>query len=269
VRSGATEAYALSQSAARVASTLQSAYDEQYSDAMTEWREIGGKHKAANILQVCKGRQFDTVIEVGAGEGSILKFLDASAAFAELHAVEISDSGIGQIRKRGLRRLKEVKKFDGYEIPYPDKAFDLAYCSHVIEHVEHPRILLREIKRISEFAVFEIPLDYSVDVHRKTETFLSYGHINIFTPSTFKFLLKSEGYEIVNESFTHTHKDVTRFNWYRNMKLQKTLGRELLLNLSPLRHYLKRLRLGRERYREFGYSAYTCLARNIGELKIF
>ncbi len=252
-----------------IAKTLQSSYDELYTDGMAEWREIGGKCKAANILKVCGNLTFDKVLECGAGEGSILKFLDASGAFSELYAIEISDSGLNQIRKRNLAKLKEARKFNGYEIPYADNEFDLAYCSHVIEHVEHPRILLREIKRISEFAVFEIPLDYSVGVDKNLAHFLSYGHINIFTPSTFKFLLKSEGYEIINEIFTHTTKEVIRFSWYKNMKLTKTLKRELFLHMYPVLNYLKKMKLGNKLYQETGYSAYTCLAKRVGELKIF
>lgn len=154
-------------------------------------------------------------------------------------------------------------------IRYYDKQFDMAYCSHVIEHVEHPRLLLREIKRVSEFQVFEIPLDYSIGVDENVEHFLSYGHINIFTPSLFKFLLKSEGYEIIDEVFTHTHREVIRFNWYKNMKLERSLKRDLLLHLYPFRSLLRRIKLGNNRYREFGYSAYTCFARGAGELKIF
>jgi len=109
---------------------------------MTAWRELGGKYKAKNILEVCRNHAFSKVLECGAGEGSILKFLDEANAFSELHAIEISDTGVDQIRKRNLQGLKNVQKFNGYELPYPDNAFDMVYCSHVIEHVEHPRILL-------------------------------------------------------------------------------------------------------------------------------
>lgn len=259
----------MAQPIAEVAKTLQSAYDEQYTDKMSEWRELGGKYKAENIRNVCRMRRFSKVLECGAGEGSILKWLDASGVFPELYAVEISDTGIQQIQKRHLGSLKEVKKFNGYEIPYPDKAFDMVYCSHVIEHVEHPRLLLRELKRVSNCQVFEIPLDYSFRVDENVKHFLSYGHINIYTPSLFKFLLKSEGYEIVEEVLTQMDAEVVRFNWYKNMNLQKTLRRELSLRLHPFRNLLRRIKLGSDRYDEFGFSAYTCLARGVGDLKIF
>lgn len=259
----------MDQSITKVVTTLQSAYDEQYSDTMTEWREIGGKYKADNILRICGGLTFDKVLECGAGEGSILKYLDMNSGFAELYAIEISDSGLNQILKRNLQSLKEVKKFNGYEIPYPDKEFAMAYCSHVIEHVEHPRMLLRELKRVSRYQVFEIPLDYSVGIDRRVGQLLSYGHINVFTPSLFRFLLKSEGYEIISEHLSHMDAEIERFNWYKNLKLKKTFIRELKLGFYPLLRLLKRKLQSKGYYEEFGYSAYTCLAKGVGELKIF
>jgi ubiquinone/menaquinone biosynthesis C-methylase UbiE len=252
-----------------VSRTLQAAYDEQYSDSITDWRELCAKYKAENILAVCGKMKFARVLDCGAGEGSILGFLDRSAAFSELYAAEISDSGIRQIEKRKLGRLREVRKFDGYQLPWPDKHFDLAYCSHVLEHVEHPRLLLREVKRLSGFQVFEIPLDYSIGVDGKLDLFLSYGHINIFTPSLFKFLLRSEGFEILEERYSHAADEVIRFSWYRNEGLRPTFRREAYLRLLPLLRLFRRVTRGKAADREFGFSAYTCLARGVGELKAF
>src|SRR5258708_18408394 len=108
-----------------ISPTLQTAYDEQYSDDSTEWRELGAKYKAENIAAVCSGKKFPRVLECGAGEGGILKFLEEAGFCEKLSAIEISDSGIRQIEKRRLRTLGEVTKFDGYQIPFEDKAFDL------------------------------------------------------------------------------------------------------------------------------------------------
>jgi hypothetical protein len=43
-----------------------------------------------------------------------------------------------------MRNLAEARTYDGYRIPYGDKRFDLAVLSHVVEHLEHPRLLLYE-----------------------------------------------------------------------------------------------------------------------------
>ena len=117
--------------------------------------------------------------------------------------------------------------------------------------------------------MFEIPLDYSIEADQKIQQFLSYGHISVYTPTVFRFLLKSEGYEVLSELLTSTTPDVIRYNWYKNMGRKRSLLNEMKVMAVPLRNSLKRILLGKRRHAEFGYSAYTCLARNVGELKIF
>jgi ubiquinone/menaquinone biosynthesis C-methylase UbiE len=252
-----------------VSPTLQAAYDEQYSDESTPWRELCARYKADNIEAVCAGDRFARVLECGAGEGAILKFLESDGFCKELTAIEISDSGLHQIAGRQLRTLREARKFDGYQIPYADGSFDLAYCSHVVEHVEHPRILLRELRRVAKHQVFEIPLDYAPRVDTKCQHYLSYGHINVFTPATFKFLLVSEGFEILRERHTRNPRRVIRFNWYKNMGMRHNWLGEMKLLLWPVYRALRRLQLGASLYKELEYSAYTCLTRSAGSLKVF
>lgn len=251
------------------AEPLQAAYDGLYSDRMTAWRALSAKYKVQHIQQVCRGRRFSKVLDCGAGEGAVLAALAAKGAFTELHAIEISDSGLEQIAARKLPALAAAVKFDGYRIPYPDKTFDMAYCSHVLEHVEHPRLLLRELARVSAHQVFEIPLDYNPRVDRDVAHYLGYGHINIFTPATFKFLLQSEGFEIGDELLTHTPLEVARFDLYENQRKPKTLSRELRLHLEPLLRIAAQVRYGRAYHDEVGYSAFTCIARSTGALKVF
>jgi hypothetical protein len=145
----------------------------------------------------------------------------------------------------------------------------MVYCTHVLEHVEHPRILLRELWRVARLQVFEIPLDYSVGCDKSVDHFLACGHINVLTPTTFRFLSRSEGYRIHREHLSYIADDVLRFNWYRNLKLRRKFIREAGLVVRPLRQWVRRLRRGRAKQEEFDYQAYTCLAEGVGELKIF
>jgi ubiquinone/menaquinone biosynthesis C-methylase UbiE len=180
-------------------SALQDAYRSQYADADRTWRNMGARMKAETIRRLCQSYNFPKMLDVGSGDGAVLQQLDQNRFSPAMYSLEISESGASRIRERGLSSLQNVQLFDGYKIPYGPKEFPLATCSHVIEHVEHPRLLLREIARVSEYQFFEVPIDFSFFVDRKTDHFLSYGHINIFTPSLFKFLLKSEGFEILAE----------------------------------------------------------------------
>ncbi|MEJ0037596.1 MAG: class I SAM-dependent methyltransferase [Gammaproteobacteria bacterium] len=259
----------MTQSMDEVSPSLKSAYDEQYSDEMTPWRELCASAKARNIMAVSAGHRFERVLECGAGEGSILKFLDEAGFCRDLYAIDISDSGIAGIRKRQLPHLREVKKFDGYRIPYADDAFDMVYCSHVLEHVEHPRVLLRELARVSRYQVFEVPLDYSPTVDDQWKHYHSYGHISVFTPGTFRFLLKSEGFQVHAQRYTRNTPEVIRYNWYRNMKMRANPVGEIKLMLWPIYRLVRRLQLGRSLYRELEFSAFTCFTERGAGLKVF
>ena len=244
-------------------------YDDFYDESIVEWRDLGARYKSQNIFDVTDGKTFENVLDCGAGEGSVLKYLDSADFCQNLYAIEISSSGIEKIEGLNLTKLREIKKFDGYSIPFPDKYFDLVYCTHVIEHVEHPRLLLREIKRVSKSQVFEVPLDHVINVDKYYKELHSFGHINVYTPSTFRYLLKSEGFAIKNDFKTKVNKEILRFDMYRNKKINKTILTELKLNiLWPIVDVGKRIIWGKKRYSEFGYSAYTCLVEPSGDLEI-
>ncbi|MBC7920079.1 MAG: class I SAM-dependent methyltransferase [Ferruginibacter sp.] len=177
---------------------LQDAYERQYRGGGSAWRETGARQKAKNIGEVTGGKRFGKVLEVGAGDGSLLQLLGQHLA-DELYALEISDSALQRIRDRRIPQLREAQRFDGYTIPYADQSFDLVVLSHVLEHVEFERKLLRELRRVARYQVIEVPKDYRFGVDRKVAHFLSYGHINVYTPSSLRFLLRSEGFRILRE----------------------------------------------------------------------
>jgi ubiquinone/menaquinone biosynthesis C-methylase UbiE len=213
---------------------LKENYDSQYSDETEEWRRIGAIGKAQNIIDITKGTKINNIVDIGAGDGNILSFLSERNFCSDLTAVEISDNAIQQIKKKKIPGLKEIKQFDGYNLPFPDKQFDLAVCSHVIEHVEHPRKLLSEIKRISKMQVYEVPIDFSFHVDKKFKFFTSYGHINIFTPALFNFLLYTEGFEILKNKYALYNMEVILFqNKKFSVKYLKIIVKRLILKTFP------------------------------------
>lgn len=46
---------------------------------------------------------------------------------------------------------------DGYRLPFKDKAFDYVICSHILEHMEDPAALLREVTRVARAGYIEVP----------------------------------------------------------------------------------------------------------------
>ena len=204
-------------------SVVVSAYDERYS-ARSPWRELGAKYKAQNLVEVCRRADFKPrrILEVGAGEGAVLMHLDAVGFGGELHALEIAHSGVDVIRSRALPTVQSVGWFDGYNIPFPDDSFDAVILCHVLEHVEFERLLLRELRRVAPRHIIEVPLDYYPGIDKKYHHYLGYGHINIYTPTSMRFLLRSEGFKVERDLLTITHEEVMEFNEFINQKKERS-----------------------------------------------
>jgi ubiquinone/menaquinone biosynthesis C-methylase UbiE len=104
---------------------------------------------------------------------------------------------LAQLKAKNIPGLQSAQLFNGYQIPFADKSIDLVVLTHVLEHVEHERLLLREIYRVAKHIVIEVPKDYRFGVEHKLKHFLNYGHINMYTPSSLKFLLGTEGFQVI------------------------------------------------------------------------
>jgi SAM-dependent methyltransferase len=168
----------------------------------SEWCRLGAIDKADNVVRLCESVSHASILDVGAGEGSVLGRL-AELGFGESHnAIEVSESALAAIRGRGLRSLDDCRAFDGEQIPYGDGAFDLAILSHVVEHVEYPRKLIYEAKRVAKHVFVEVPLEHHLRLPRDwVEEDL--GHINAYSDVSIRRLLQSCGLEVVNEAVTH------------------------------------------------------------------
>jgi len=46
---------------------------------------------------------------------------------------------------------------DASKMPFKDKAFDFSYCSNLLEHVENPTLVIREITRVSKRGCIQVP----------------------------------------------------------------------------------------------------------------
>ncbi len=55
---------------------------------------------------------------------------------------------------------KKIVFYEGDVFPFFDKEFDYVICSHVLEHVEDPKLFLQEVFRVSGKGYFEYPLIY-------------------------------------------------------------------------------------------------------------
>lgn len=171
------------------------------------WRKIGAIPKVDNIVSLCAAYPHKSIIEIGAGEGSVLQELSARKFADELYAIDISESGIKKIKERQIDTLKECNTYDGYTIPYAENQFDIAVLTHVVEHLENPRILIYEASRVAKHLFIEVPLEHTIRMPNDF-TFNRVGHINDYTPTTIRRLVQTCNLEILGQVVTNHSKAV-------------------------------------------------------------
>lgn len=172
---------------------LRSMYEGYYGDSkLDEKRRITAEMTLDHVTALTGAVPLGKVVDVGAGQGSFVELLANSGLAHHITALEISLTGIDAISERNLKGV-EVLKFDGYTMPGADKEFDLAVSIHVLEHVEHERAFLKELRRIARRAIIEVPLELTVNMRRKIPICRTHGHINLYTATTFRNLLETSG----------------------------------------------------------------------------
>lgn len=212
-----------------ISTEMKEHYEQRYANySDAEWRAIGAQHKSGNIMQLCKSVPHDRILEIGAGDGAVLECLRNNRFGREWHALEISDSAVSLMKEKGF----DAQVFDGSHVAMSDKSVDLVVMSHVVEHLEHPRILLWEAARVGAHVCIEVPLEHTVRLKEGT-VYNPVGHINFFTAQTARMLLLSAGYEVIATRLANPERALLVYSQGRVKGTLHWLIRELGLKLMP------------------------------------
>jgi len=171
---------------------LQTFYEDYYNDEVAKKRTITAVQTVDHIQKIC-GSSLGRILDVGAGDGAVLQEIERRKIATSIEAVEISSSGIERINSRNLTTLVRAQSFDGYKLPYTDKEFDIALSIHVLEHVEHERLFLRELGRVAKSVFIEVPLEHTFRLDRSIALGKPFGHINHYTFERFLSVLETSG----------------------------------------------------------------------------
>jgi SAM-dependent methyltransferase len=192
-----------------IAAPLADLYESYYAVSSDDKKRALSALDSADHLVALLGDKLGNVIDVGAGNGSLLDRIHHLRLADSLSALEISSTGLERIKARAGLPLKHIKKFDGYRMPFSDNEFDTAISVHVVEHVEHERLFLKEISRIARRTFIEIPLEggFRGRVNR------AFGHINYYTPMTFTNLIETAGLRIIEAKVFTSSRQYEIFNY--------------------------------------------------------
>jgi len=160
-------------------------------------------------------------LDLGCATGEYLETFSSNS-----EGTDFSDINISICHSKGLK----VTKSDFNTIlPFRDESFEVVFCSHVLEHVDCPLNVLREINRILKkggLLILGLPIEASLVRFFKDRYFEDHsGHIYSFSIENIKRLL--------NFSEFKCYKIIWDIVWGRKFFLRWLLGlvQKLPLNL--------------------------------------
>ena len=205
-------------------------YENYYKKSDSNWRFICALDKAENIINLTNKYPHNKILEIGAGDGSILKILDKRDFGDKYTALDISQSAIDKINNEKIKKLDKSQVFDGYSLPFDSSEFDLVILSHVIEHLEYPRKLIYESIRVGKHIFVEVPCEDNMRLssnYVENET----GHINFYNPNTIRRLLQTCGLRLLDQQLSNPSFRVYKYT-YGKKALLHYLPKSIALKLS-------------------------------------
>jgi SAM-dependent methyltransferase len=186
------------------AADLHDFYEQAYTtdpDAARHgrWRAMSAVAKADHIVELASAvdlRSPPVVAEIGCGDGSVLAELGRRRFGGRRVGFELSEAAVEMAAQRA--EIAEATAFDGDHVPAPDGAYDLAFATHVLEHVPSPAALLREMMRVARVVIVEVPLERNVSARRPAARAASQaaGHLQRFDRGAVRRLVTDAGWQV-------------------------------------------------------------------------
>ena len=150
------------------------------------------------------------ILSTACGDGHLEEFVMKAANF-EIDAIDGNESGVLNAQKRGINAICG----NVYDMPYPDKTYDLILAMNIIEHLTEPIKYFQEVKRLlkTDGKIFmKLPnwghLYYRLRFLRRGSLNTLYqmtrGHFVFYTFNELIRFIEDIGF-VVNKEYTFTY----------------------------------------------------------------
>jgi len=169
------------------------------------------------------------LLDVGGGAGLILNA--TSTYMEESYGVKVNkflldlSPGMLEIQKKRSPDFKKALNEDIRKTSLSNKEIGLTLMIDVLEHVLDPTEALEEVKRISRFVIFKVPLEDNLLL--KTWNFISRGklrqhtievsgHINVYNFGKLRYQIEKHTGQILDFYFTNVFDYLRSSEHYKN-----------------------------------------------------
>ena len=166
---------------------MGSHYNNKYYIWQKKAGEYGGQQNLWKFESYVKG--VDKVLDFGCGGGQILEKLNCK----QKYGIEINENAANEAQKRGITIYKNLS-----EIPKNIK-FDLIFSHHVLEHLENPVYVLKELRNFLKkdgLTVHFVPIDDWRNQKNYKPNDMS-QHLFTWTPQNLGNLFNRSEYKII------------------------------------------------------------------------
>ena len=179
----------------------------------------------------------DVVVDIGCGDGCISVF--AANRKAKVIATDICPQSVEQTRgklQKSPARDFEVHVSDSNPLPLDDNIATKIICREVLEHVDDPAAVMRELVRVGKPGasyLITVPDPRGESIQKKMappEYWAKPNHLRVFEREEFADLLESNGLEI-------EHRHYHGFYWSMWWVLFWAAGQELGEPEQPILHH--------------------------------
>ena len=165
--------------------------------------------RALGLIKVKNGNQ---VLDIGCKHAYLCDILIERGLHCNYYGIDISEKVINSVKdKNGSFQVCDVMN----ALPFEKEQFDYVFCLELLEHVENPIFLLKEVHRIltrKGTLLLSVPNPYNWMTILANIMKLSgrEGHIHSFTFRDLETLLKFTGFSIKARIGTYTLLPYTR-----------------------------------------------------------
>lgn len=166
------------------------------------------------------------LLDVGGGAGLILKGI--SNYIENFYNIKVNryaldlSHGMLLVQEKNNPNARLLNE-DVCSTSLRNKEIDIVLMVDVIEHIPDSVKALKELERITRFAIFKVPLEDSIILNvwnflkkgkPRQDAINTVGHINIYNPFTLKREIEENGGLILNSSFTNVYEYVLKNELY-------------------------------------------------------